>query len=102
MLTLELKYFLFGVLFILVFVPIIESLINSITELILCVVELWKSYINVKIVKNIKQTDGFKSENEVQTSLIGFEVPTAEDYYYEEDEVENKKLIGFSINKNNQ
>ena len=102
MLTLELKYFLFGVLFILIFVPVIENLISNITELILCIVELWKSYINVKIVKNIKQADGFKSENEVQTSLIGFEVPTAEDYYYEEDEAENKKLIGFSINKNNQ
>ena len=59
MLTLELKYFLFGVLFVLVFVPIIENLISNITELILCIVELWKSYINVKIVKNIKQADGF-------------------------------------------
>lgn len=75
-------YFLLGMLCYGVAIPIIESL----TALIATLIEVPKGLLSCKIAKINKQLTRISEEDEVAPHVIGFQIPSGEDDYYEEEE----------------
>lgn len=80
--------FIFGMLTTLAFIPIIESLV----EIVLCSLEPLKAKSTKKVLKINKEINELQSELEpIDTQAIGFEIPSDEEYYDEEDKI----ILGF-------
>jgi hypothetical protein len=84
------KYFVLGMIFLLVAEPILDTIVDTIQtafEAIKAKINVYILNKNVEISKLNAETQGFEEPQETQA--IGFVLPE-EDYYYD-DEDENKK-----------
>jgi hypothetical protein len=82
-----LKKFIYGLLFGLLCIPILETLL----ELIVTYLELPKAYITKKILKENKIIADLQLEQEhIETVAMGFQIPS-EDEYEEDDDFDDKK-----------
>lgn len=84
----NLKYFISGIVFYILCIPIIES----IAEIITTYLEVWKGKVTISVLKMNKdiaelQVDLEKHDEGV---AIGFQAPD-EDYYEDDDDFEDKK-----------
>ena len=80
----ETKYYIFGLLSGLLFIPIIEDFINVIAAWIQVMI-VTPSKIVTKANSEITEMQGCQEES---TNAIGFSIPSTEEYY--EDEYENE------------
>lgn len=84
----NLKYFIGGVIFYVIGIPIIESLAETITTLL----EIPKGKVSVPVLKLNKELKNIQGDEEpVNTNVIGFEIPSEVDYYDEDDDFDDKK-----------
>ena len=84
------KYFVLGMIFLLVAEPILDTIVSTIQtafEAIKAKINVYISYKNVEISKLNAEIQGYEEPQETQA--IGFALPQ-EEYYYDEEE-ENKK-----------
>lgn len=72
-------YFCLGMLAILIVEPIIEGLIGLFNQII-------KHVCTIIAVKTYKLENMIQEESEVHTNVIGFQVDSNEEDYYEEEE----------------
>lgn len=80
----ETKYYIFGLLSGLLFIPIIEDFINVIAAWIQVLI-VTPSKIVTKANSEISEMQGCQEES---TNVIGFSIPITEEYY--EDEYEDE------------
>ena len=80
----ETKYYIFGLLSGLLFIPIIEDFINVIAAWIQVLI-VTPSKIVTKANSEISEMQGSQEES---TNVIGFSIPSTEEYY--EDEYEDE------------
>ena len=80
----ETKYYIFGLLSGMLFIPIIEDFINVIAAWIQVMI-VTPSKIVTKVNSEISEMQGCQEES---TNAIGFSIPSTEEYY--EDEYENE------------
>lgn len=78
----ETKYYIFGLLSGLLFIPIIEDFINVIAAWIQVMI-VTPSKIVTKANNEISEMQGGQEES---TNAIGFSIPSAEEYYEYDDE----------------
>lgn len=77
------KHFIIGVLSELLFIPIIEEFMN----VIMTWIQVLFLLPNKIILKGNKElTDLQSEEQEYETSCIGFQIPSREEYYDEDDD----------------
>lgn len=84
------RYFVLGMIFLLVAEPILDTIVDTIQtafEAIKAKINVYISYKNVEISKLNAEIQGYEEPQETQA--IGFALPQ-EEYYYDEEE-ENKK-----------
>ena len=80
----NIKYYIFGLLSGLLFIPILEDFINVIAAWIQVMI-VTPSKIVTKANSEISEMQGSQEES---TNVIGFSIPSTEEYY--EDEYENE------------
>ena len=80
----NIKHFIIGLLSGLLFIPVIEEFLN----VIMAWIQVLLLRPNKIVLKGNKELSELQSEDEpVQTSCIGFQVPSeADDDYYEDDD----------------
>ena len=84
-------FFILGVVFIVMFLPILQEL----SELICIILESAKSVFAKFVAKKNVEIEEINAP-EVNTNAIGFEIPSCvEDYYDDEEEDKLKHKIGF-------
>ncbi len=77
----ELIYFIIGVLFTVIFMPIVESIV----ELIQVIIEAQKAKIALKVANLNGEIKKLTSSDEEQISVIGFQAPEVEEYEEDDD-----------------
>ena len=80
----NIKYYIFGLLSGLLFIPILEDFINVIAAWIQVLI-VTPSKIVTKANSEISEMHGSQEES---TNVIGFSIPSTEEYYEDEDENE--------------
>ena len=80
----ETKYYIFGLLSGLLFIPVLEDFINVIAAWIQVLI-VTPSKIVTKANSEISEMQGSQEES---TNVIGFSIPSTEEYYEDEDENE--------------
>ena len=86
------KYFVLGMIFLLVVEPILDTItgtIQTIFEAIKAKISVYILHKNVEISKLNAEIQGYEEPQETQA--IGFALPEEEYYYDDEDGEENKK-----------
>ena len=78
----NIKYYIFGLLSGLLFIPILEDFINVIAAWIQVLI-VTPSKIVTKANSEISEMQGSQEES---TNVIGFSIPSTEEYYEYEDE----------------
>lgn len=77
----ELIYFIIGVLFTVIFMPIVESIV----ELIQVIIEAQKAKIALKVANLNEEIKKLASSDGEQISVIGFQAPEVEEYEEDDD-----------------
>lgn len=86
----NLPSYILGILSVILFIPIFESL----SELICSLLEIPKGNFTIKVMDINKKIQEKQIDQEpINTNCVGFEIPSEEYEYEEEDRLKNK--IGF-------
>lgn len=79
----SLKYYILGFVTGFIAIPLMEELMNVVNTWIQVLI-IKPSKIVIKGNKELSELQG--NEEEIQTQCIGFQVPSEDDYYYDDEE----------------
>jgi hypothetical protein len=85
----KLKYFIYGVVFYIVAIPIIESVAETLTTLL----EIPKGKASIPVLKMSKKIQEMQVDLEKhdESMCFGFDIKSSEDYDFDDDDFDDKK-----------
>jgi hypothetical protein len=84
----NLKYFIGGMVFYIVIIPIVESVAETLTTLL----EIPKGKASAPVLKLNKELQKLQADQEeINTVAMGFQIPSDEDFDEDDDDLEDKK-----------
>lgn len=87
----QLKYFISGILFYIIVIPVIESIGEILTTLL----EIPKGKASAPVLKINKELQELQVDLEKHDDAVcmGFDITTSDDYYEDEDDFEYKRKL---------